>query len=162
MAHSFDPDLLEGRIIVAPDLGAAKLAQRYAAFLKLPVAYIQKVRQSGREVNVVNVVGDVFGRSPIVIDDMISTGGTIVSAVEAILDEGCLPEVALVATHALLVGDAPRRFASLSLQTMLVTDSIHRPLDVSLPIKRVSIAPMIADSIKQLHDRSPAAVQKSR
>jgi ribose-phosphate pyrophosphokinase len=142
---------LKDRILVAPDLGAVKLAQHYANLLKLPVAYIQKVRHSGTKVNVLNVVGDVYGRSPIVVDDMISTGGTMISAIEALLDEGCLPDITIAATHALMVGTAAQRFASISMKSILVTDSIYHPLDAPLPIERVSIAQVLADRIKRLH-----------
>jgi len=151
LADALGRRLSENKILVAPDLGAVKLAQHYANLLKLPVAYIQKVRHSGTEVNVLNVVGDVYGRSPIVVDDMISTGGTMISAIEALLDEGCLPDITIAATHALMVGSAPQRFASLSVENILVTDSIYHPFETALPIKRVSIAQMLAETIKRLH-----------
>jgi len=139
-------------IIVAPDLGAVKLAQRYADLLNLPVAYIQKVRLSGREVSIRSVVGEVYGRSPVVIDDMISTGGTMVSAIEALLDHGCLPEITIASTHALLVSDAAERFANLTLQRMIVTDTVYRSAEESLPIETVSVGGMIADFLKRMHE----------
>ena len=67
-------------VVVAPDLGAARLADRYAKLLELPVAIVHKTRISGREVAVHGVSGDVEGRQPLIVDDMISTGGTIEAA----------------------------------------------------------------------------------
>jgi len=141
-------------IIVAPDLGAVKLAQRYADILGLPVAYVQKVRTSGREVRVHSIVGDVHNRSPIVIDDMISTGGTMISAVEALLDHGALSEVTIAASHALLVEGASRRLASPLLKRLIVTDTISRSDNPSLPIQIVSVGEMLAESVKRLHESS--------
>lgn len=153
LADALRSSLSQDSILVAPDLGAVKMAQRYATLLNLPVAYIQKVRLSGSEVSVGNIVGDVYGRSPIVVDDMISTGGTMISAIEALLDEGCLPEITIAATHGLMVGDASQRFSSLVVRGILFTDSVQRSLEATLPIERVSIAGVLSDSIKRLHYR---------
>jgi ribose-phosphate pyrophosphokinase len=72
-------------VIVSPDLGAVKLAERYAALLRLPVAIVHKTRMSSTEVSVRRLVGEVRGRAPIVIDDMISTAGTVAAAIGAVL-----------------------------------------------------------------------------
>ena len=69
----------------------------------LPVAYIYKIRRSGDTMRVQSITGEVAGRSPVVVDDMISTGGTKVSAVDALLENGCRPRIILAATHGLLV-----------------------------------------------------------
>lgn len=152
LAEALSGSLSQNSIIVAPDLGAVKLAQKYADSLNLPVTYIQKVRTSGTEVSVRNIVGDVCGRSPIIIDDMISTGSTMVSAIESLLDQGSLPEITIAASHALLVGNASERLSSIGLARMIVTDSVSRPDEVSLPMHIVSIAGLLADSIKRLHE----------
>ena len=78
-------------VIVAPDLGAAKLAGRYATLLNLPVAIVHKTRISGTDVITSGITGEVSGRVPIVAEDMISTGGTIEAAVHALLAAGCTP-----------------------------------------------------------------------
>ena len=73
----------ENGVVVAPDLGAAKLAERYAEPLGLPVAVVHKSRISGSEVSVGRITGEVESRKPIIVDDMISTGGTQKAAIDA-------------------------------------------------------------------------------
>lgn len=154
LANALRPSMCKDGIVVAPDLGAVKLAQRYADLLDLPVTYVHKERLTGKKVSVRRIIGKVRGRSPVVVDDMISTGGTMVSAIEALLEKGCLPQVTVVASHGLLVGDAVQRFASLPVQRIVLTDSVYRSNEVSLPIKVVSLKEMLADTIKRLHGGS--------
>jgi ribose-phosphate pyrophosphokinase len=139
-----------GSVIVSPDLGAVKRAERYAAHLKLPVAVVHKRRMSGSEVKAHNITGEVKGCAPILVDDMISTAGTIEAAVHALLDAGCAPEVTVVATHALLVGPALERLQRLPLRRLLTTDSLPRSEQLTLPVENVSIAALLARSIEQL------------
>ncbi len=140
-----------GAVIVSPDLGAVKLAERYARILSLPVAIAHKTRVSGSEVSVRSIVGDVGGRAPIVVDDMISTGGTVEAAVKALLDAGCLPDVAVVATHALLVGQAADRLADLPIRRFVSTDSVQAATSAPLHRETVSLVPLLADAIRRLH-----------
>lgn len=155
LAEALRPELPADAIIVAPDLGAVKVAQRYADRLDLPVAYLHKVRLSGEEVSVRGVVGEVAGRAPIVVDDMISTGGTMISAIEALVDRNCRPAVTVVATHGLFVGDAAQRFASLPVGKILVTDSVRPAAVARLPLEVIGLAEMLAGAIRSLHeDRS--------
>jgi ribose-phosphate pyrophosphokinase len=140
-------------VIVSPDLGAVKLAERYGERLHRPIAVAHKIRSGaeGRDVKVHGIVGDVAGRTPVIIDDMISTGSTIAAASEALLAAGCIPEITVVATHALLVGPAVERLSALPIKRLVVTDSV--PLDGhgSLPLEVVSIAPMLAEAISRLN-----------
>ncbi|MDY7224914.1 ribose-phosphate diphosphokinase [Hyalangium rubrum] len=138
-------------VIVSPDLGAVKRAERYAAHLKLPVAVVHKRRMSGSEVQAHNITGEVKGCAPILVDDMISTAGTIEAAVQALLEAGCAPDVTVVASHALLVGPAIERLQRLSLRRLLTTDSVPRPERLPVPVEVVSIAPLLARAIESLH-----------
>ena len=90
--------------MVAPDLGAVKLAREYARLLKLPTAIVHKTRLDGSSVEAGAIIGDVRGRAPIVIDDILSTGATIEAAVTAVRAAGAVDPVDVVVTHALLVG----------------------------------------------------------
>ena len=141
----------DNMVVVAPDQGAVKHAQRYAGLLDLPLAYVHKVRLSGAEVTVQSIVGDVRGKYPIVIDDMVSTGGTIVSAIEALIARGCQPTIAVAASHALLVGSAPDRLAALPIKDLFFTDSLLQPATSPLPLRVVSLGRLLADTIKRLH-----------
>ena len=78
-------------IVVAPDLGAVKLAKLYAQYLELPLAVVHKIRQSGETVSVQHVLGDVRDRALVIVDDMLSTGGTVAASMNALLAAGCRP-----------------------------------------------------------------------
>jgi len=141
------------RVVVGPDLGAARLADRYGRALNLPVALVHKTRITGEEVMVRGITGDVRGRAPVIVDDMISTGATIAAAVAALREAGCRPEVTVVASHALLVGSAPARLRALALERLIVTDSVAMPTpSAELPLHVVSVAPLVAETIGRLHD----------
>ena len=140
-------------VIVAPDLGAAKLAERYARVLPSspPVAMVHKTRISGSEVRVTRVTGDVQHRAPVIVDDMITTGATIEAAIDALMAAGSLPRITLVASHGLFVDPAFARLRQLPVQRIIVTDSVPSPDAVALAIERVSIGPLLAETIKRLH-----------
>ena len=144
--------LPENPVLVAPDLGAAKLVNTYADILKIPVAYIYKVRETGEKVSIRNIVGDVAGFSPIIVDDMISTAGTMIQAMEAILLQKCRPEIMLVATHGLFVGKAPSKINSYPVSKIFVTDSIMQDKNpFGLPIHVVGLKTVLAKAVKRLN-----------
>jgi ribose-phosphate pyrophosphokinase len=149
---------LTERVVVAPDLGAARLADRYGRALDLPVAMVHKTRITGEEVLVRGMTGDVAGRAPIIVDDMISTGATIAAAVAALREAGCRPPITVIATHALLVAGAVACLQQLALEGVIVTDSVAIPAAaVALPLHVVSVSSCVAQSIARLHhDRSLA------
>jgi ribose-phosphate pyrophosphokinase len=138
-------------VIVAPDLGAVKLGEHYVDLLHLPIAIIHKVRLSGTAVKVREVVGDVRGKRPMIIDDMISTGATVEAAVQALLAAGCKPEITVAATHALMVGSANEKLTALKLRRLIVTDSMVPALKLAVPTEVVSLAPMLAEVISRLN-----------
>lgn len=110
LAEAVRSSVPRNAVIVSPDLGAVKMAERYAKILNLPVAIIHKTRISGAEVNVQRIVGDVRDKHVLVVDDMISTGGTLEKAIKALLEAGCLSSrIKVAASHGLLVGPAAER-----------------------------------------------------
>jgi ribose-phosphate pyrophosphokinase len=138
-------------VIVAPDLGAVKLAEWYATILDLPVAVVRKRRLSAERVTVSGVVGDVAGRAPIIVDDMISTGATITAAIEALSAANCAPNIIVVATHGLFAGPAVERLRTSAARKFIVTDSVPLSEDAALPVEVASVAPMLADAVSRLH-----------
>jgi ribose-phosphate pyrophosphokinase len=138
-------------VIVSPDLGAVKLAERYAALLDAPVAIVHKARLSGTEVRVRRLVGDVRGRAPVVVDDMISSAGTVAAAVGAVLEAGALADVTVVASHLLLVGPAAERLAGLPIRRLVGTDSVALEGPARMAVERVTLAPLLADAVRRLH-----------
>jgi len=151
LAKAVRPYVGKDAVLVAPDLGAAKLVERYASLLQAPVAIVHKTRISGSEVRVTRVTGDVAHRAPVIVDDMITTGGTIEAAVNALLAAGCVPEVTVVASHGLFVGPALERLRSLPIRRILVTDSMPLPNAPAFPLETVRIAPLLAEAIRRLH-----------
>ena len=138
-------------VIVAPDLGAVKLARRYQKLLDLPVVVIHKTRVSGSAVSVRSILGDVRDRAPIIVDDMISTGGTIEAAVNAVLQAGGKPEVSVVATHALFVGEAVERLRALPIQQLIGSNTVDTAAELPAHFQVINVAPMLADTIARLH-----------
>ena len=141
-------------VIVSPDLGASHLADRYATILGLPVAICHKHRTSGNHVSISRVTGDVAGRPCVVIDDMITTGGTIVECVRTLRAANAMPDITVAATHAVLVPGALRRIASAGVRKLIVSDSVGitgEPVKELRPIV-VSVAPLIATAIRRLLD----------
>ncbi len=138
-------------VIVAPDLGAVKLAERYQGYLHLPVVVIHKARVSGSEVSLRSIIGDVKDRAPIIVDDMITTGGTVEAAVKGLLGAGCTPDVSVVATHALFVGPAVARLQALPIRQLIGTDSVETTTELPAHFQVVNVAPLVADAIGRLN-----------
>lgn len=142
----------ETAVLVAPDLGAVKLAEHCARLLRRPVAVVRKTRVSGARVHAEELVGDVRDRPAVVVDDMISTGGTIEAAVRVLLAHGASPDITVAAAHGPLVDAARDRLGRLPIRCLLVTDTL--PVGGARePRPRVrSVAPLIADAIGRLHN----------
>lgn len=152
LAQAVSPLMPSDGVIIAPDLGAVKLAERYAKLLRLPMAIVHKTRISGEQVQVRGVVGEVRGHSPIIVDDMISTGATIEAALKAVIAAGSGSQAVVVSSHALLVGAAVERLGALPLNRLIVTDSVALPARLPLPLQVVSLAALLAEAIKRLHE----------
>ncbi|MFN8176599.1 MAG: ribose-phosphate pyrophosphokinase [bacterium] len=137
--------------VVAPDLGSVKMARAYANRLGLPLAIVEKRRPRANEMEVLNVIGasEVVGRSLLIIDDMIDTGGTLIKAAEKLHDAGAR-EIYACATHAVLSGGALGRLESSALSGIVVTDTI--PITTQSPKLRVlSSARLFAEAILRIH-----------
>jgi ribose-phosphate pyrophosphokinase len=139
----------EGSVIVAPDLGAAKLAEGYATALgRLPVAVVRKNRLSGSEVEAHELAGDVSGRPVVIVDDMISTGATIEAAIGVVRAHGGTDDISVVATHGVFVADAVSRMAAAGARRVVVTDTLEqRP---SPQVEVCTVAPLLAGAIRRL------------
>ena len=141
----------EELVVVAPDVGSAKMARGYARRLKASFAIIDKRRPAPNVAEVVNVIGDVDGRTCLLVDDMVDTGGTLVNAVTALLERGA-KSVFAAASHALLSGPAAERLAAAPLEELVVTNTIHVPEERRFEKLRIlSVAGLLADAIRYIH-----------
>jgi ribose-phosphate pyrophosphokinase len=152
LAEALRQEPIADAVVVSPDAGFVKRASRYAAALGAPLAVTHKERLATGEVEAGVLVGDVRGRRPVLVDDMITTGGTIQRCLKTVLDCGALPEVTVAATHGLFVGSAPELLAHPAIHQILVTDSLPLPPAAgSLPVRVVSVAPLLAEAIHRCH-----------
>jgi ribose-phosphate pyrophosphokinase len=142
-------------VIVSPDTGGVKRADFFASQLQLPIAILHKRRADGDNVKIAAVIGDVRDRTPIIVDDIIATGGTLLEAVETLLRAGARSDVRVAATHGVFAGNAAQRLAHPAIKQIVVTDSIETPAGLceALPtLEVVSIAQLLGDAIYRLHN----------
>ncbi|HPF14590.1 MAG TPA: ribose-phosphate pyrophosphokinase [Planctomycetota bacterium] len=142
---------IQSPVVVTPDVGGTKMARAYAKRLHADLAIVDKRRMSGSETIVEHVIGEVAGRNCVLVDDMISTAGSITQAA-AILRQTGAKSVVIAVTHAVLCGPAIERLAAAPVDRILATDSV--PQDrANLPsnMEICSVAPLIAQAIRNIH-----------
>ncbi len=150
LCEALQPALPTGTIVVSPDAGRVGMATDYAQRLGTSVAVLHKHRESGTATTVTHVVGDVAGRPCLIIDDMISTGGTIARSIEALLAAGAAPDVTVAATHGLFVGRARELLSGPPIRGVYVTDTVPVAAAGWERLHVVSVAPLLAAAIQQV------------
>jgi ribose-phosphate pyrophosphokinase len=137
-------------VVVSPDVGGIKMARSWAKALSADLAIVDKRRISGAEIAVEHVIGEVEGRNVVIIDDMISTGGSITEAARIVRDHGA-QKIVIAVSHAVFCGPALERLAACPADRVLITDSIPRREKLPERIEIVSIAPLLARAILNIH-----------
>jgi ribose-phosphate pyrophosphokinase len=148
--------------IVSPDAGGVPRARAYAKRLDAGLAIIDKRRNAPNEVAEMNVVGDVKGTVAIIVDDMIDTGGTMIKAADALMEQGAI-EVFALATHAVLSGNAKETLPGSQISKLITSDTIFHPdlnsQDTSSRwLAKLSVAPLFGDAIRRIHEDSSVSV----
>jgi ribose-phosphate pyrophosphokinase len=144
---------LEKPVVVSPDHGGVVRARRLADSLNAPLAIIDKRRPEPNVVEVMNIIGDVAGRTAILIDDIIDTAGTIALAANALKEAGAA-ELYACCTHPVLSGPAMERLEASPLKEIVVTDTIPLREDRACSkIRVLSVAPLIGEAIKRIHEQ---------
>ena len=138
--------------VVSPDAGGVERARFFAKKLEVPLAIVDKRRTDINVTEVMNVIGDVRGRTCLILDDIIDTGGTLVKTVDALLAEGA-GKVYACATHPVLSGPAVERIAASRLEQLVVTNTIPLRDDAARleKIKVLSIAGLLGRAIESIH-----------
>ncbi|MDQ1689666.1 MAG: ribose-phosphate pyrophosphokinae [Frankiaceae bacterium] len=140
--------------IVSPDAGRVRVAERWTDRLGAPLAIIHKRRDPSvaNEVKVFEVVGDVSGRTCVIVDDMIDTASTITKAADALFDNGAA-DVIVTATHGVLSGPAVDRLKNSRISEVIITDTLPIPDDRHFDkLTVLSIAPLVARAIREVFD----------
>ncbi len=147
-AHGFGADF----VAVSPDAGGVERTRAFAKRIESPIAIIDKRRSGPNEAKALHLIGDVSGKTAVIVDDMIDTAGTLTQAVDSLLKNGA-KRVFAVATHPVLSGPAISRLKESPIEKVWVTDTI--PLTEmaknSGKIEVVSVAPVLAEAIKRIH-----------
>ncbi len=142
-------------VVVSPDAGRVKLAERYSSGLTCDMAIIHKYRPPHKRntVETKYLIGDVSGKTCVIVDDMIDTAGTICAAAELLAQNGA-KDIYCVATHGLFSGPAQERIKNSAFKKIIVTDSlpIYTAGPSSKKIEVLSIAPLIADAITAVYE----------
>ncbi len=138
-------------VVVSPDTGSIKLADKVAKKLNAKLAIIDKRRLGDSKTEVANVIGEIGARPAILVDDMITTAGSMTNAIKVARQFGATRVIPMV-THPVLCGDAYERLAAANLDELVVADTI--PLKrrfAELPIKVLSLAPLLGEAIRRIH-----------
>lgn len=152
-------------VIVSPDHGGATRARKLAEFLEAPIAIVDKRRPKPNVSEVMNIIGEVKGKTAIIIDDMIDTAGTITNAAQAIKDAGAL-DVYVCATHGIFSPPAIERLEDSVIKKVVVTDSIYLPEEKRIEkIELISVSELIGQAIERIYEErsvSPLFFNKFR
>jgi len=153
LADYFRKPEFAGAAIVSPDVGRAKFAGRYAEILGMPLVVMHKRREGESKVEVSHVVGDIEGKIPIIIDDVIA-GCSVLDEVDKLIGAGARPEVYLAITHGVLLPSALKRLEDPRIKRLVVSDTICQPEAIRNhpKITIVSVAKLLAEVIGRIHE----------
>ena len=146
---------LKDPVVISPDPGGVERARAFAKRLQAPLAIIDKRREDADVVEVMNVIGQVAGKTCLMVDDLIDTGGTLVRGVSALMDKGAA-RVLACCTHGVFAGDAINRICDSPIEQVITTNSI--PLSPESlkcsKIKVLSVAKLLAGAIRSIHEET--------
>ena len=145
-------------VVVSPDVGSVARARAFAAKVHMGLAIVDKRRQKANECEVMNVIGDVKGKTCILFDDMVDTAGSLCNAANALVEVGGAKEVYACATHGVLSGPAFERISKSVIKEIVFHNTI--PLPEYCPcakVKMLDVAPIFARCIEHIHDGTSIA-----
>lgn len=150
---------LQGLVVVSPDTGFAKKARGYASALGVPLAIGDKERRGHDEnAEVLEIIGEVEGKTALLVDDVMLSGGTLVDIAEKLLERGAR-EVYAAVTHGAVSARTVERLSGSPIRKLFMTDSIEtHPVDLPDVIETVSVAPLFGEAIRRIHDKESISV----
>jgi len=152
LGNYFKKKKLKNVVVVSPDVGGIKMARGYAKLFGSDLAIVDKRRENAAETHVMHIIGSVAGKNVVLVDDLISTGGSIVEAAKALKENGAKDIYACI-VHPVLAGKAVERIRKSVIKELVVTNSIPLSKDKKISkIKQLSIAPLLADAIWRIHN----------
>lgn len=158
LAEYFKNKNLDDVVVVSPDHGGVTRTRKLADRLKAPIAIIDKRRPKPNVAEVMNIVGQVEGKTAILIDDIIDTAGTITLAANALVENGA-KEVYACCTHPVLSGPAIERIQNSKIKELVVTNTIALPEEKKIDkIVELSVAPLIAEAITRVYEMKSVSV----
>ncbi|MDH5644168.1 MAG: ribose-phosphate pyrophosphokinase [Gemmatimonadota bacterium] len=151
LIQHFQKQGLKDVVVVAPDVGSAKMARGFAKHLNAGFAIIDKRRPSANVAEVVNVVGEVKGKNCLIVDDMVDTAGTLAGAIKALHDLGA-KGIYVSVSHGLLSGPARERLEAVPLNEMVITNTTNVADDRRFDkLTVLSVGPLLAKAIRYIH-----------
>ena len=150
LAKRITKEKLKSPVVVAPDVGGVKRTRNFASYINAPLAVIEKHRQTDKRdvIEVLSITGELIGDTAIIVDDIISTGGTIIESAEVLKKKG-VKKIIVCATHGVFAKDAIKNIENSPIDKMYVTNSISQEGLKSTKIEVVSIANLVADCLTQ-------------
>jgi len=142
---------MKDTVVVSPDAGGVERARAFAKRLDSDLAIIDKRRTSPTDADVMHVVGDVRGKICLIIDDLVDTAGTLAKAAKALKQSGAKSVMAACA-HGVLAGPALERIENAPIEELVITDTIALNGKKSRKIKVLSVAPILSEAIKRIHE----------
>jgi len=151
MYRYFSAKNLKDLVVVSPDIGGVKMVHAYANLFQAPLAIVNKKRKSASEVEMLNVVGDVDGKTVLLVDDLTETAGTVTRAAEILKKNGATKVYASV-SHAVLNPMALDRLKASELEELVTTDTVPHSKVNGFKLTELTVAPLLGEAIKRIHD----------
>lgn len=150
---------IDDGVIIAPDAGSVKKAEKLAARLHMPLGVMYKRRPAPNVAEMAFFIGDVEGMTPIIIDDMVDTAGSLSQVIEALVERGAKKEIRILTTHGILSPPAIERLSHPAIKEVVVCNTLPIPKEKMIPkLKTISVAPLLGDAIRRIHQNISVSV----
>lgn len=150
---------IDDGVIIAPDAGSVKKAEKLAARLHMPLGVMYKRRPAPNVAEMSFFIGDVENMTPIIIDDMVDTAGSLSQVIEALIERGAKKEIRILTTHGILSPPATERLSHPAVKEVVICNTLPIPEEKMLPkMKTLSVAPLLGDAIRRIHQNISVSV----